>query len=62
MQTQEPLLNKKQTAKWLNVSDASIERLMRRGLRYVKLNGLVRFRPGDLAEYIDQNTRGGAAA
>lgn len=62
MQTQTPLLTKKQAARYLNVSDASIERLMRNGLRYVKVGGLVRFRPEHLAEYLEANARGGVAA
>jgi excisionase family DNA binding protein len=56
------LKTKKQAARFLNVSPASIERLMRTGLRYVKIGGLVRFRDEDLCAYLDQNARGGAAA
>jgi excisionase family DNA binding protein len=56
------LKTKKQAARYLNVSVASIERLMRSGLRYVKCGGLVRFRDEDLSAYLDQNTRSGAAA
>jgi excisionase family DNA binding protein len=62
MQSQTPLLTKKQAAKYLNVSDGSIERLMRNGLRYVKVGGLVRFTAEQLSEYLEANARGGAAA
>jgi hypothetical protein len=59
------LLDKRQAAKYLNISLASLERLMRAGLSYVKIQGLVRFRPETLADYIEANTRvsgGGRAA
>jgi helix-turn-helix protein len=46
------LKNKKQTAKFLGVSEGSLERLMRSGLQHVKLNGLVRFRPEDIDAFI----------
>ena len=42
------LRTKKQAARYLNVSEGSIERLMRNGLAYVKVGSLVRFRPEDL--------------
>ena len=58
MQTQTPLLTKKQAARFLNVSDASIERLMRNGLRYAKIGGLVRFTTESLCEYLEANARG----
>jgi excisionase family DNA binding protein len=48
------LRTKKQAAKYLNVSGGSIERLMRSGLKYIKIGGLVRFRPEDLADYIER--------
>jgi excisionase family DNA binding protein len=47
------LRTKQQAAKYLNISQGSIERLMRAGLPYVKLRGLVRFRPEDLSGYIE---------
>jgi excisionase family DNA binding protein len=53
MQDESYLRTKQQAAKYLNVSQGSIERLMRAGLPYVKLRGLVRFRPEDLAAYIE---------
>ncbi|MFN7996331.1 MAG: helix-turn-helix domain-containing protein [Bryobacteraceae bacterium] len=55
------LKTKKQAACYLNVSDASIERLIRRAdrpLRYVKIGGLVRFRPEDLVAYIEEHVNG----
>jgi excisionase family DNA binding protein len=54
------LRTKRQAAKYLNISEGSIERLMRAGLNYVKVGGLVRFRPEDLAAYLDRNRRGHA--
>jgi len=47
------LKDKRAAARYLNVSAGSLERLMRGGLPYVKLNGLVRFRPEDLADFIE---------
>ncbi len=47
------LINKREAARFLNISAGSIERLMRNGLGYVKVGGLVRFRPEDLADFID---------
>jgi excisionase family DNA binding protein len=50
---QDPSLkNKKQAAQYLNVSGATLERLMNAGLPYVKLTGAVRFRLEDLNEFI----------
>jgi hypothetical protein len=51
------LKDKKQTAKFLGVSGGSLERLMRSGLPYVKLNGLVRFRPEDIEHFLEARTR-----
>ena len=53
------LLDKAQAARFLNISDGSLERLMRKGLKYVKLGGLVRFDPKHLSEFLERNTRGG---
>lgn len=52
------LRNKKQAARYLNVSEGSIERLMRNGLRYVKVGSLVRFRPEDLTAYLESRRSG----
>jgi hypothetical protein len=42
----------------------SVERLMRSGLPYVRVGGLVRFKPEDLADFIEQRRiqRSGDAA
>jgi excisionase family DNA binding protein len=62
------LKTKTEAAKYLGISLGSIERLTRSGLPYVKVGGLVRFRPEDLTEYIESRRRvvqqsgGGAAA
>ena len=56
------LKTKKQAARYLNVSVASIERHMRSRLRFIRVGNLVRFRDEDLSAYLDQNARGGAAA
>jgi excisionase family DNA binding protein len=52
------LKSKRQAGRYLNVSEASVERLMKNGLAYIKVGGLVRFRPEDLAEYLDRNRHG----
>jgi excisionase family DNA binding protein len=52
MQEEIYLRNKRQAAKFLNVSLGGVERLMRAGLPYVKVGGLVRFQPEDLANFI----------
>lgn len=62
IEDQQQLRTKKQIARYLNVSDASVERLMRRGLPYIKVGGLVRFRLADLADFLAANSRGGAEA
>jgi excisionase family DNA binding protein len=46
------LKTKREAARFLGVSAGSIERLMRGGLPYVKVGGLVRFRPEDLSGFI----------
>jgi excisionase family DNA binding protein len=53
------LLTKKETAKLLGISAASLERLMRRDLLYVKIGNLVRFRHSDLMNHIEKNVRSG---
>jgi excisionase family DNA binding protein len=50
------LRNKKQAARFLNVSSGTLERLMRRGLPYIKLSagtGAVRFHIDDLANFVE---------
>jgi excisionase family DNA binding protein len=61
------LLDKRQAARYLNVSSGSpLERLMRSGLAYIRVGNLVRFRPEDLADFIErrrvQRTEDGAPA
>lgn len=51
------LRNKAQAKRYLNISDSSLERAMRNGLKFVKIGNLVRFRDEDLAQYIAENTR-----
>jgi excisionase family DNA binding protein len=51
------LKSKAEAARFLAVSVGSIERLMRHGLPYVRLGGLVRFRPEDLTAFVEARTR-----
>jgi excisionase family DNA binding protein len=48
------LKDKRQAAKFLGCSRGAVERLMRSGLPYVKVGKLVRFKPGDLADFVEQ--------
>jgi excisionase family DNA binding protein len=52
------LKSKAEAARFLAVSVGSIERLMRSGLPYVKVGGLVRFKPEDLTAFVEARTRG----
>jgi excisionase family DNA binding protein len=54
--TEAYLKSKREAAKFLSVSLGSIERLMRSGLPYVKVGGLVRFRPEALVAFIEKKT------
>lgn len=58
------LKSKREAARHLGVSLGLVERLMRRGdLAYTRVGSLVRFRPEDLAAYIEQRrVRSGNAA
>lgn len=52
------LRDKKQAARYLGVSLGTLERLMRNGLPFVKVSpSLVRFRPDDLADFIERRIR-----
>jgi excisionase family DNA binding protein len=51
------LKSKAEAASFLAVSIGSIERLMRHGLPYVRVGGLVRFRPEDLTAFVEARTR-----
>jgi excisionase family DNA binding protein len=48
------LKSKREAALYLGVSLGSLERLMRAGLAYVRIGNLVRFRPEDLADYVER--------
>ena len=57
------LVNKRQAAKYLSISVASLQRLMGRELPYVRIGRLARFRIADLADFIEQRrVQPGAAA
>ena len=47
------LKTKREAARYLGISLGSLERLTRNGLAYVRVGGLVRFRPEDLATYVE---------
>jgi excisionase family DNA binding protein len=48
------LKSKREAARYLGVSLGSLERLMRSGLAYVRVGNLIRFRPEDLADFIER--------
>ncbi len=49
------LKSKREAAKYLAVSQGSLERLMRTGgLPHIRVGCLVRFRPEDLADWIER--------
>lgn len=54
MREQTYLKSKREAARYLGVSLGSLERLMRAGLTYIRVGKLVRFRPEDLADFIEQ--------
>ena len=53
------LLNQTEVAKLLGVSTRTLERLRVTGTgpRFTRLNKLVRYRPCDLADYVDRGLR-----
>ena len=57
------LKDRKFAARYLGVSLHKIHRMVQEGTgpRFVKIGPLVRFRPEDLAAYIEANSRGGQA-
>jgi excisionase family DNA binding protein len=57
------LKDKKFAARYLGVSVHKIHRMVQEGTgpRFVKIGPLVRFRPEDLAAYVEANSRGGQA-
>jgi excisionase family DNA binding protein len=56
-------LTEKEVAKQISVSLGSLRRwrLLQRGPRFLKLGGLVRYRPEDLQQWMDSLPAGGAA-
>jgi excisionase family DNA binding protein len=58
------LKDKKFAARYLGISVHKIHRMVLDGSgpRFVKIGPLVRFRPEDLAAFVEANTRGGEAA
>ena len=48
------LKTKREAARYLGVSLATLERLIRSGLPHIRISHLVRFRPEDLADFIEQ--------
>jgi excisionase family DNA binding protein len=48
------LKSKREAARYMSVSLGSLERLMRSGLAYIRVGNLVRFRPEDLADYVEK--------
>jgi excisionase family DNA binding protein len=58
------LKSKREAARYLGISQGSLERLMRSGLTYIRVGNLVRFRPEDLADFIERRRvqRSGDAA
>jgi len=54
MSEQTYLKTKREAARYLGVSLGSLERFMRSGLAYIRVGNLVRFRPEDLAGFIER--------
>jgi excisionase family DNA binding protein len=48
------LKTKREAARYLGVSQGTMERLMRSGLAYIRVGTLVKFRPEDLVDYIER--------
>lgn len=48
------LKSKREAAKYLGISVGLLERLMRSGLVFVRIGNLVKFRPEDLADFIER--------
>lgn len=59
--TLETMLNEKEYSRITGKSLATArrDRLLGKGCPWVKLGGLVRYRPSDVRAYIDRNLRGG---
>jgi excisionase family DNA binding protein len=52
----EPILDKPQACEYLNISEWHLQRLIRyRQIPFVKVGRLIRFKPSDLAQWLDEN-------
>jgi hypothetical protein len=53
--TRPPLLNENEAARILGLSPKTLQRwrVYRRGVRFLKIGGTVRYDPADIADYID---------
>ena len=54
MEQETYLKTKREAARYLGVSQGTMERLMRSGLAYIRVGTLVKFRPEDLVDYIER--------
>lgn len=54
MSEQTYLKSKREAARYLGVSLGSLERLMRCGLAYIRVGNRIRFRPEDLADFVER--------
>jgi excisionase family DNA binding protein len=54
MEQETYLKTKREAARYLGISPGSLERLMRSGLAYIRVGNMVRFRPEDLAEFVER--------
>jgi len=56
----EPTLNEYETSDWVGRSVPSLrrDRLLGRGIPFIKCGSLVRYRPSDIRAYLEQNVRG----
>ena len=60
----EPNLNEYETSRWIGRSVPSLrrDRLLGRGIPFIKCGSLVRYRPSDIRAYLERNVRGGHQA
>lgn len=58
------LKSKNQASRYLNISIPTLDRLLKsgRGPTFIKVGNQVRFRPEDLADYLNANSHKGTAA
>ena len=59
----EPTLNEYETSRWIGRSVASLrrDRLLGRGVPFIKCGSLVRYAPAQIRAYLERNVRGGEA-